>query len=161
MFKWFRDCRTAEQGKDLYRQLAKRYHPDNGGTGNELKEIIAEFKIWWGRFKDIHQTAEGKTYTAEQETTETAEEFIEIIEKLSCCQGIEVEACGSWLWLTGNTYTYREYLKEIGCRWSKGKRKWYWTHEPWRSTKVHKSMEQIRTQYGSQKVQLNSRLQLN
>lgn len=158
MFKWFRDCKTAEQGKQLYRELAKRFHPDNGGTGDELKEIIAEFKIWWRSHKDIHQTAEGKTYKAEQETQETAEEFIEIIKKLSSVPGIEIEICGTWLWLTGNTYPYRDYLKECGCRWSRGKRKWYWTRDEYRNTKIHKSMQQIRNTYGSQFVKVNSRI---
>lgn len=43
MFYWFKNCKTCEDGKQLYRELAKRYHPDNGATGEELKEIISEF----------------------------------------------------------------------------------------------------------------------
>lgn len=41
MFYWFKNCKTCEEGKQLYRELAKRYHPDNGATGDELKEIIS------------------------------------------------------------------------------------------------------------------------
>ena len=157
MFKWFKDCKTAEAGKQLYRELAKKFHPDNGGSGNELKEIISEFKLWWSKYKDIHTDKEGKTYKSEHETTETAEDFMEIIGNLSTIPGIEVELCGSWLWISGNTYPYKEQLKTFGCRWSKGHKKWYWTTDEYRHQKGHNSMNQIRFKYGSQMVKLNTR----
>ena len=69
MYKWFRDCKTAEQGKQLYRQLVKRFHPDNGSTGEELKEISAEFKTWWNFYKDIHDEKANNFYQ-EHDTTE-------------------------------------------------------------------------------------------
>ena len=154
MFKWFRDCRTAEQGKQLYRELVRKFHPDNGGTGEEIKEINSEFKIWWERYKDIHETAEGETYTAHSETTETAEDFIEIIANLSRHSGIEIEMCGTWLWITGNTYPIRKELASYGCRWSKGKKKWYWTKVEFRHTNHTPTMAQIRLKYGSKRVNL-------
>jgi hypothetical protein len=53
MFYWFKNCKTCEEGKQLYRELAKRFHPDNGGTGEELKEIISEFKLWFEKYKNM------------------------------------------------------------------------------------------------------------
>ena len=99
MWKWFKDCKTAEQGKQLYHEYAHKFHPDNGGTGNELKEINVEFKQWWAYYKDIHANSEGKTYHSAESTTETAEEFMDIIRNLSGLPDIEVELCGSWLWI--------------------------------------------------------------
>lgn len=149
--KWFKNCKTAEDCKQTYHRLVKQYHPDNGGSGREIKEIISEFKDVWKRMKDIHFSSEKKEYyKAETETTETAEEFIEIIEALSRFEGVIIELCGSWLWLTGNTYAYKEELKSLGCRWSKGKKKWYFTHDNWKPTKYHKTMAEIRRDYGSQ-----------
>ncbi len=155
MFKWFRDCKTAEEGKQLYRELAKRFHPDNGGTGEELKEINAEFKVWFEKYKNIHTSKDGKTYTSKQQTHETAEQFIDIINNLSTIPGIEVELCGDWLWITGNTYPYKEQLKSFGCRWSIGKKKWYWTTDPYSKGYKHPTMNQIRNRYGSEAVELN------
>lgn len=147
--KWFKGVTTAEQAKQRYHELVKKYHPDNGGSGIELKEIIPEFKAIWEHVKNIHFSQEKQeTYT--QETTETAEEFIDIIDALSKFEGIVIELCGSWIWLSGNTFDIKDELKNLGCRWSKGKRKWYYTHDEWRKTKYHKSMEQIRRDYGSQ-----------
>jgi hypothetical protein len=161
MARWFSSCKTAEQGKALYRELVRKFHPDNGYTGDELKEINVEFKIWWKSHKDIHQNAEGKTYTAEHETTETAEEFMEIISNLSTLSGIEIEICGSWLWISGNTYPVRVQLSEFGCRWSRGKKKWYWTKTEYSGMKYKKpTMEEIRLRYGSQKVTPDRRAML-
>lgn len=160
MFYWFKNCKTCEEGKQLYRELAKRFHPDNGGTGEDLKEIISEFKLWFQKFKNIHANKEGKTYTSKQETSETAEQFIDIINNLSTIPSIEVEMCGDWLWITGNTYQYKEQLKEFGCRWSIGKKKWYWTTDPYMKGYKHPTMDQIRNRYGSEHVNLNSRLEI-
>lgn len=42
-------------------------------------------------------------------------------------EGITVKPSGSWLWISGDTYPHREYLKAMGCRWSKKRREWYLT----------------------------------
>lgn len=161
MYKWFKDCRTAEQGKSLYRELVRKFHPDNGGSGIEIKEINSEFKTWWARYKDTHTDSKGNTYESEKKTTETAEEFMDIIAKLSNLPGIEVEICGSWLWISGNTFPVREQLKEYGCGWSSSKKKWYWTKEQFTKHRCKtKSMKAIRFRYGSEKVNLSPNPQL-
>lgn len=100
--------------------------------------------------------------TAEQEsTTETAEEFMDIIRNLSGLSGIEVELCGSWLWISGNTYPVKGQLSAFGCRWSKGKKKWFWTKEQFTKARYKTpSMADIRRMYGSEQVQLNRRAML-
>ena len=161
MHKWFRDCKTAEQGKQLYRELVRRFHPDNGGSGEEIKEINSEFKTWWERYKDIHTAKDGTTYKSSETTEETAEDFMEIINNLSTLSGIEVEICGRWIWIIGNTYPVRTQLSSFGCRWSRGKKKWYWTTDEYTRVRYKTpTMAQIRQMYGSQKIKLNTRPQL-
>lgn len=161
MWKWFKSCKTAEQGKQLYREYAHKFHPDNGGTGEELKEINVEFKQWWSHYKDIHTNTDGETYHSSESTTETAEEFIDITRNLSGLSGIEVELCGSWLWISGNTYPVKDQLSAFGCRWSKGKKKWYWTKDQFTKSRYKTpSMADIRMRYGSEQVQLNRRTML-
>lgn len=54
-----------------------------------------------------------------------------------------------------------ETWDKFGCRWSKGKKKWYWTTDEYAYAYYKKpTMEQIRKMYGSQKVKLNIRPQL-
>ena len=66
--------------------------------------------------------------------------------------GLTVELCGCWLWISGNTREHKEALKAAGCRWSKPKAMWYWRHpEDGRSYYRSKStMSDIRMKYGSQ-----------
>lgn len=161
MFKWFRDCKTVEQGKQLYRELVRKFHPDNGGSGVEIKEINSEFKSWWERYKDIHTAKDGTTYKSNETTQETAEDFMEIINNLSTLSGIELEICGTWLWISGNTYPVRTHLTSFGCRWSKGKKKWYWTTDEYTRVRYKTpTMAEIRQMYGSQKIKLHTRPQL-
>lgn len=63
----------------------------------------------------------------------------------------EIELCGSWLWIGGNTRANKDELKSAGCKWSKSKAKWYWHHAEagarWYRGKS--SMAEIRSKYGS------------
>lgn len=155
-YKYFSECKTLEEGKRLYKTLAKRYHPDCGGDAEILKEINTEFERFFEEFKNTHENAEGKAYQSQKQNTGTAKEYMDIISKLFVIPHIEIEICGYWLWLSGNTYPYKDYLKEIGCRWSVGKKKWYYTTDPYIRKKSTMSMTDIRNAYGSEKVSRDS-----
>ena len=58
----------------------------------------------------------------------TPEEFRQIIDLLMKLEGIEVELCGSWLWIGGNTKEHKDALKAAGCRWCSKKKLWSWHH---------------------------------
>lgn len=124
MFKYFADVTTAEEAKARYRELCRTNHPDISKRPDAnaiMAEINAEWEKVWERLKDIHQTAEGKTYTEtrdEYKSTETAGEFAEIIGKLVTLTGVTVELVGSWIWVTGNTYIHRDTLKGLGFGWA-------------------------------------------
>ena len=171
-YKWFKGVKYAEDGKSLYRTLARENHPDNGGNEELLKQITVEFKEWWKEHKNIHHTASTADQgTADQGTADQGrkykecniDEFIDIINKLVIVPGIEIEICGTWVWISGNSYPYKEYLKEIGCRWSKGKKKWFWTNDyfdPRKKYGIHPSMETIRAMHGSTKVHREEKPQI-
>lgn len=153
MTRYFENCKTAEELKAAYRKAAIKLHPDNGGNEEAFKEMQAEFSRMFDRLKNVHKTAEGKTYekTGEYATNETAEEFMNIINTVLTFDGVEVELCGSWLWFSGNTKEYKDQLKDLGCKWSANKKMWYWQNEGKR--KHHKkawTIDQIRNTYGSQ-----------
>ena len=96
--KYFKNCRTAEELKKEYRKLAMKLHPDIvGGDGEAFKEMQNEFEKLWEQLKNVHSNAQGETYTAKQETAETPQEFIHIINVLISLQGVEVEICGKWI----------------------------------------------------------------
>ena len=151
--KYFQSCRTAEELKKEYRRLAFMLHPDIvGGDGKEFIVMYREYEILWSKLKDVHKTADGKTYTAEQTTTETPQEFIHIINVLIGLMGVEVEICGSWIWVSGNTKAHKETLKELGFKWAHKKQAWYFHSEPYRKrSRRELTFDEIRDMFGSQK----------
>jgi len=139
---------TLDDLKKAYRRLAMQHHPDRGGSKEAMQAINAEYEELFKALKDKHNAAADDYH----KTTEAPEEFIEIINRLMKLDGLEIELCGSWLWIGGNTRENKEELKAAGCRWSNNKKLWYWRHEedarPWhRGTKT---MSEIRFKYGSQ-----------
>lgn len=153
MKQWFNNPQTLEELKKQYKKLALQNHPDRGGDTEDMKEINAEYDRLFARLKNVHKSASGETYTAKEETTETPEQFKDIVNRLINLEGIEIEICGSWLWITGNTYANRETLKELHFKYSKNKNAWYWHEEGYRKhSKKSFTLDQIRDLFGSEKV---------
>lgn len=153
MKTWFNNPETLEDLKKQYKKLAMAHHPDRGGSDSDMKEINAEYDRLFAKLKNVHKSASGETYTAKTETTETPEQFREIIEKIINLDGLDIEICGSWLWITGNTYDNRETLKSLRFRYSKNKNAWYWHEDGYRkhNSKTF-SLDEIRDLWGSEKV---------
>lgn len=139
--------------KVQYRRLAMEHHPDRGGDAEIMKAINNEHDDLFKKLSSAHNDAAAADATRKtRPTTETPEEFRKIIDILLHMDGLEVELCGAWLWIGGNTKGNREGLKRAGCKWSASKQLWYWHHQeagsPWHSGKS--SMSKIRRKYGSQ-----------
>lgn len=152
---YFANCRTLEELKAEYRRLAHKHHPDIGGDTATMQEINRQYEATFNSMK--HNT--GKTSVGADKYTETAAEFIRIIDALVKLQGITVELCGAWLWISGNTKAVKEQLKAAGCRWSSKKKLWYWYPADMRvpHARGKSSMQQIRDKYGSRIISGKSR----
>lgn len=147
--KYFTNCKTAEELKKEYRRLAKQLHPDLGGDTEEFKVMQSEYETIWERLKNVHTNSSGETYT--KETTETPQEFINIINVLTSLNDIEVEICGSWIWISGNTKEHKEILKNLKFRYAHKKQAWYYHTEPYRKkSKRELTLDEIRDMFGSQ-----------
>ena len=150
--KYFTNCKTAEDVKATFKDLAKKLHPDNGGDAEAFKAMMQEYTTAYNRLKDVHANAAGETY--KKATTQTAEQFADIITQIISCDGLQIEICGSWVWVTGNTYAHRETLKKAGFTWSKSKRAWYNAGEPMTGHRRGRyTMAQIRMMHGSEIVE--------
>lgn len=157
--KWFSNPQTLEELKKQYKCLALANHPDLGGSTKAMQEINSEYETLFSMLKDIHQTAEGKTYTAE--TDETPDEFRDIIENLLHFKGVKIEVIGSWIWVSGNTIQFRSQLKEMRFKWSKSKVAWYYHRSDYRKrTSRTFTLEEIRDLYGSKTINEKPELKL-
>jgi len=148
---------TLEELKSLYRKLAMQYHPDRGGSDESMKAVNNEYDELFSKLKDIHKTKDGTTYTAKQTTTETADQFKDLITDLMKMDDIVIEIIGCFVWVTGNTKVHKENLKALKFRWHSKKYAWYLKPEDYRH-KSHREYEldEIREMYGTS-GQMNSR----
>lgn len=150
---YFKDCRTIEEVKHLFKEYARQLHPDNGGDPEEFKAMMGEYQKVFEILKNVHMSADGETY--EKESAETPEQFAAIIEAVIHLHGVVIEIIGSWVWVSGTTFPYREQLKEAGFVWSKSKKSWYHTGNPEHVSRRRGrySMTQLRDRWGTQEVQ--------
>ena len=156
--KYFKDLSSMEAVKKQYRKLAMQYHPDRGGNEEIFKAINNEYEEAMEIAK-ANETKKAKTKKEEdfiKSQYTNSKNFRNIIDKLIVLEGIEIEITGTWLWLRGNTYKYKEYLKsEFNAQWSKSKKCWFISpNKDFRKTRGYKgkNMSDIRNIYGSTKI---------
>lgn len=157
---YFTKVSCIEELKRQYYNLALQYHPDRGGSKEQMQAINAEYEKLFARYKDIHKSVNASEephknnethYKSATPTNECPEDFIHIVEALLSLKGIDVELCGRWLWISGNTYPHKSRLCSLGCIWHHNKQKWSWHYAEDSSKYKHKewSMEKIRNTFGS------------
>lgn len=152
--KYFENCRTIEDVKKTFKELARRLHPDNGGDAEAFKAMMQEYEKAFNRLKNTHYNSQGETYDKETETTETPEQFAEIINKVIFMDDVKIEIIGSWVWLSGSTMVYKDEIKAAGFWWSKSKKAWYYTGEKEHSKRRGRySMNKLREKWGSVEVE--------
>lgn len=165
MSKYFKDVNTLEELRKQYRDLLKKFHPDNkGGNTKITQEINGEYDRLFKLLKERHEneTADSKESNKKTDFNNIKYDFTEdrklreVLQQIITFEGINIEIIGCWIWVDGNTYDYKTTLKEIGFKWAREKKKWYFHTEAFRkkSNKVL-SMEDIRAYYGSTDIETN------
>ena len=168
MSKYFKDVNTLEELRRQYRDLLKKYHPDNGGAEEETKAINVEYERLFKILKDEHtrqqDTADSKaddnksSFDNMRYNFEEDELLREMLQKVIHLSDITIEIIGNWLWISGNTYQYRKELKDLGFKFAGQKKSWYWHSEAFRKRSHKKlSMDDIRSYYGSTEVETEKR----
>lgn len=171
MTEYFKSAETLEQLRKQYKVLLKKYHPDNGGSEEIMKAVNAEYDKLFKLLKDRHESksanhsgdhnSEQSDYNQNMYNWENDKALREVLQKIINFDGIEIEIAGQWIWLSGNTFSYKKELKEIGFKWASQKKQWFWHSDTFRK-KSHKtlSMDEIRNYYGSTKVQTEAKVLL-
>lgn len=144
---YFDNIHTLEELRKEYKRLVKANHPDNGGSVETIKIINVEYEICFKVLEKVDPVSSNNKYNMAED--EMIREIINAIINLN----IEIEICGSWIWVSGNTYSCKQELKNSGFHWASKKKMWYW-HNPEEQTKSNgkTSMNDIRMKYGSQVV---------
>lgn len=132
------------EAKKIYKILARKLHPDIGGS-TEL------FKILNTVYNDILEN--GINFAKDSEFDIELEK---IISQILFYENVIIEVVGSWIWLQGDTKPIKDFLKELGFKWASKKKQWYYGEMKGRNPK-QKSMSDIKSKYGCQTVRTKTR----
>ncbi|NPE56592.1 J domain-containing protein [Dickeya dadantii] len=146
---------TLEVIKKEYKRLAIKYHPDKNPAGEYMMKLLNEAFNYLKENIDkvnVDQSSESGSY-------DFGDVLNEILNKTIALNmdGVHIEVCGNWIWLTGNTKPYASLLKKnggIGYYFSKNKSAWYFRPEEHKSKNWGKSfsLDEIRVMHGSDGV---------
>ena len=137
MTNYFESVQSIDELKKEYKRLARKNHPDVGGDTEVMKEINRQYEE---AFKALNT----------DNKFQMSDGFREVIDAIINLEEINIEICGQWLWISGNTYAVKSELKTAGFMWASKKQMWYWRPEEAACHgKKGADMESIREKYGS------------
>ena len=130
--------------KQAYRAAAMKYHPDRNPAGAEMMKFInAAYDV----LKDFSGNIPDGGEAATQDYPDALNDALNAILQLD---GLVIEVCGAWLWVSGDTYKHKALLKKSGFKFAPRKKHWYFRPDDWvSSSRGAYSMEDIRNKFGS------------
>lgn len=144
----FENAMSYEEIKKGYVERVTEFR----GNKAALKFINEAFAKYVDEVKDIHVNSKGETY--QKEVKESTEDWVTLVNELIAMDGIILEACGTWLWVSGATKEHKEALKACGFKYAAKKKMWYKAPAGTKHYKGKKTweMQKIRDAYGSQVI---------
>lgn len=141
--KYFTDEKDL---KKQYREWVKKLHPDHGGDENQFKEMSAEYE-------EI-QIKGFKKEAAENDVI-LSHEALQALRKIIHLEMLEIELIGSWLWVSGNTFEFKEILKAASFKWNSKRKRWFFATQ--KATGNFKGdFEELKKHHGSQRIKTQS-----
>lgn len=145
---------TPADVKLAYRRAAATYHPDHNPAGLEMMKLV---NLAYEALKDFEGEIKAKAQNKANygEAVNTALNAIIDL-------GLDIEVCGTWVWVSGDTKPHKDTLKSAGFMWAPKKAMWYFrpsehksfNRSPW-------SMGDIRATHGSSQVDKQERALLH
>nr|WP_321525158.1 DnaJ domain-containing protein [uncultured Cohaesibacter sp.] len=133
---------TKEEITKAYKTAAKKYHPDINPAGAEMMKLV-------NAAYDVLKEAQS-TETTEEAQADYGEALNTALNAVVNLEGLEIEICGAWIWVSGNTFPHKAALKSAGFRWASKKKMWNFRPSNWKSkSRGTASMDDIREKYGS------------
>ena len=147
IIKEFSEVTGINEAKKVYKTLAKKLHPDVGGSEEE-------FKLLNSVYTDL---IEHKIYFSNDFKIDI--ELEKVISLILHFENISIELVGSWIWVSGDTKEIKDKLKELGFKWASKKKMWYYG-EMKSKNPTPKSMEEIKSKYGSEILKSKAKKQI-
>ncbi len=141
--------------KQAYRRASAKYHPDRNPAGLEMMKLVNAAYQALSDYDYVTAARGGESVEAEDMGEELNAALNAIIEL-----GLDIEICGSWIWVSGDTRPHREVLKAAGYRWAPKKLMWSFCGGERTSSRGKYSMDDIRSKHGSVSVKTSSRARI-
>lgn len=130
--------------KAAYRKACSLYHPDRNPAGLEMMKMVNQA---YEALKNA--TGEAKIEGDYSSYGEDLNNALNAVMGL----GFDIEICGAWIWLHGDTRPHKDLIKAAGFMWAPKKKLWYFRPADYKSRGRGKfSMDEIRASHGSEKV---------
>jgi hypothetical protein len=162
---YFANCKTINEVKAEYRKLALQYHPDlcQDDTTAIMQEINRQYAA---AIKNAARNAHRNDQPLNEEQQESeilnAEQYKNALNAIINLDGINIELCGGWIWVTGNTYKHRLIFRANGFDFATKKKCWYFRSVEYESiNRQPMTMEEIRAKHGSISINTRSAKALN
>lgn len=156
---YFEGCTSLDEAKKLYWSLAKKLHPDVGGTKQAFQDLQNQFE---------HFRPEKEKFNGEFEQW-MPDQYMKIIDELMKIPNIVITVCGSWIWISGETKPVKDQIKAIPLEdtgfkrgFSKNKMQWYFSPVGYRkySKKVY-DFETIKAMFNTEEVESTKQHQIS
>ena len=144
IIKEFSEVTGINEAKKVYKTLAKKLHPDVGGSEEEFKLLNAIYNDF----------IENKIYFSNDFKIDL--DLEKIISQILHFENITIELVGSWIWLSGDTKEIKDKLKELGFKWASKKKMWYYGEMKAKNPNP-KSLDEIKAKYGSETLKSNEK----
>lgn len=152
---YFAGITTLKVLKMKYRELCKLNHPDLGGNTAIMQAINAAYE------KALKYVHDDKGVPLTEDGINIEKDLMDIVNKIIALNGLIIEVTGRWIWVTGNTYQYRQYLKDLKFFWAHKKSAWYWRPADAIVKNRHPlTLDAIRSKYGSINIGTTERVSL-
>ncbi len=136
---------TPDDVKLAYRKAAFKYHPDRNPAGLEMMKLV---NLAYEKLKNYNgEVKSGSNFDYGEKINNALNAIINL--------NLEIEICGSWVWVGGDTRSHIDILKASGFLWSAKKVRWYFrpNHSKSKNRRTSWSMDKIRSKYGSKAVE--------
>lgn len=137
---------TLEIVKTAYRKACSKYHPDRNPAGTEMMKMVNQA---YDALREYDYEHPINTDDAAANYGDELNDALNAVINLR----LNLELCGAWVWVTGDTKQHKETLKAAGYKWAKKKVAWYFRPADYKSYSRGKySLDDIRGKFGSKPI---------
>lgn len=160
---------SVETLRNEFKKLCFKLHPDKGGNETDFKNMQNEFEKILKSFSGKKQNYQEQNNQEQKEQNEFnysynsdfEKELMNIIINLVNYSDLNLEVCGVWLWVTGDTKKHKDLLKSLNLRFHAKKLCWFFcdyneSKKTFRSKEL--DMNEIRIKHGSKVVKNSSNI---